>query len=155
MHINGMTPYAKSYSTQNSTINTVTPNQAVPATPKDELEQYRDILSNYNMTNISPKEIDTLFDELKQAGHPITEDMMFLSTRGAKWRQHLAEIGAELNNQQVTFDPNQKIDLFAEIKSNIEFNKQHGYDSQHFESLLNFVSKLDGSKTLSSHGLTA
>lgn len=108
------------------------------------LSFHKETLDNYDMSNISPQEIDNLVKELTEAGYPFSEEMMMLSTRGASWRQHLAEIGAAQTQTEVTFDPNEKIDLYAEIKGNIEFNKQHGFDSSHFEKLLRFVSKLDG-----------
>ena len=84
------------------------------------------------MSNISPKEIDELYKELITAGHPLNKDMFQLSTRGAEWRQHLAEIGAEATNTEVTFDPDKKINLFAEVRGNIEFNRQHGFDTTHY-----------------------
>lgn len=109
-----------------------------------DLKPYNKILENYDMSNISPKEIDELYKELVTAGHPLNKDMFQLSTRGAMWRQHLAEIGAKATNTEVTFDPDKKINLFDEIRGNIEFNRQNGFDTTHYENLLKFVAKLDG-----------
>lgn len=114
------------------------------------------IAQKYDMNNVSPREVDQLVDELRAAGMEWDfEHLGMLETRGARWLSRLAQIGEEQTGIKSTFDPDKKIDLVATIESNIAFNKQHGFDSEHYETLLQFVKKIDVGSVIPSKGLFA
>lgn len=108
------------------------------------------------MNNISPREIDKFVEELRGTGMEWDFDTVgLLATRGAKWRSNLANLTKGLNEGRAAFDPDKRIDLIATIESNIEFNKQSGFDQEHYSTLLKFVKSADIRSVLPTKGLIA
>lgn len=114
------------------------------------------VANKYDMNNISPREIDKFVEELRGTGMEWDFDTVgLLATRGAKWRSNLANLTKGLNEGRAAFDPDKRIDLIATIESNIEFNKQSGFDQEHYSTLLKFVKSADIRSVLPTKGLIA
>ena len=69
-----------------------------------------DVMSRYNLQDISPLEIDRLVEELRAVGHPMNETLMMLSSRGAEFMSHAQDLlgGAYNPNSASTSFPRQR-----------------------------------------------
>lgn len=98
------------------------------------------IFSEYDMSNISPREIDDLFNRLVKADYPISSDLLMLSTHGEGFRSHISEMfGGE-------FDPNQRSDLFKTMRVQLQFAKQAGDPIEAIEQFIYFLGQFGPQK---------
>lgn len=93
-----------------------------------------EIKASYDVTNISPREIDQMFDKLVDAGHPIDGDMLMLSSRGEKFLSHVATIVGH------AIDPLARSNLVESNRSNMEFARLNGDDLAGYMSFGRFLS---------------
>lgn len=86
-----------------------------------------DIFADYDLNNISPREIDQLADDLRENGVYDFEQMMMLETRGEKFTMHLQEsLKAAGVIDEISFDPTQKFDYLAATADEVEQARRSG-----------------------------
>ena len=92
-----------------------------------------DVMANYDLQNITPAEIDQLVDELKSAGHPVDENLLTLSARGAEFRSHLSDIvgGA--------YDPHQRVNLIDQTQDQLVMARRFGDPTEALERFLDYL----------------
>ena len=85
------------------------------------------IYADYDLTHLSPDEIDEMTDRLREAGVYEFGDMMMLETRGTRFQQHLCNClyQAGITNSP-SFDGTQKSDVIASFKFQIEMSRRAG-----------------------------
>ncbi|WP_368183830.1 hypothetical protein [Aestuariibius sp. HNIBRBA575] len=96
------------------------------------------IKSEYDMTNISPREVDEMVDRMIKAGDDMNGDLLMLLTHGEGFRQHLA------NTFGGTFDPNEKQDLVAQSKVQLQLAKQFGDPTEYLTRFIAFLDTFGG-----------
>ncbi len=99
----------------------------VPATKKTMAE----IMSGqYDLTNISPREVDRFAKELFDNGLISTQESMILLTRGAEFMSHSP--GANYTEAQL----NEKSNLIEAFQNSIKLSQSHGGSTEGVERLL-------------------
>ena len=93
------------------------------------------VLGGYDLQNISPAEIDQLVADLRAAGHPFDRNIAMLSSYGAEFRSHLAEIGGG------EIDPHRKGSLIETIHDRIDFARSVGDPTDPLDALLDFLNR--------------
>lgn len=100
------------------------------------------IKSRYDPENISPREIDQMFDELTEAGHPIDRDLLMLSTKGERFQSHLVNVTNTNGESQFQRpDPTAKINLVEVIEYQMTLARRAGEDTSSQQSLLTFLTE--------------
>lgn len=131
---------------------------SVSAVPKTQPVQYQqssdakihEVKGRYDMTNISPREVDQAAQELVDAGAKDVVKIGALLLKGENWHAHtelmLADVKREtgIEIELPSFAPNQKRNLVAETQENIEYLKGIGKDTTHAEEFLAFLKSFHG-----------
>lgn len=99
-----------------------------------------EVKANYDVTNISPREIDQMFEKLVDTGHSIDEDMLMLSSRGEEFLSGIATIAGHI------FDPIARNNLVETNRSNMEFARLHGGNLAGYVSFDHFLSTFGSSQ---------
>lgn len=95
------------------------------------------VMKNYDLRNITPEQIDQLFDELVAAGHPVDNNLLMLSTRGAEFNSHIAkELG-------VAPEPNRPMNLVTSTEYQIRMARSFGDPTEASENFLDFLKSHD------------
>jgi len=103
----------------------------------------------YNLQNISPREIDQLASELRKSGDFDVRNILMLETNGEKFQSHLSA------NSGRDFDESKKSDLMGSIEENINMSKQRNEPTLLAEGLLKLLQKIDAAQSIPSEGLFA
>ncbi len=103
----------------------------------------------YNLQNISPREIDQLASELRKSGDFDVRNILMLETHGEKFQSHLSA------NSGRDFDESKKSDLMGSIEENIKMSKQRNEPTLLAEGLLKLLQKIDAAQSIPSEGLFA
>ncbi len=88
------------------------------------------IAGRYDLTNISPREVDRLAHELNDNGHISTQDFMILLTRGAEFMQHMPN--ADFSEEEL----NQKSNLITDFQNSLKMSRSFGDNTEGLEHLL-------------------
>lgn len=85
------------------------------------------IYADYDLTHMSPDEIDDMTDRLREAGVYEFSDMMMLETRGTRFQQHLCDGLYEAGIlESPSFDGTRKSDILESFKIQIEMSRRAG-----------------------------
>ena len=131
---------------------------SVSAVPKTQPVQYQqssdtkihEVKGRYDMTNISPREVDQAAQELVDAGTTDVTKIGALLLKGENWHVHtelmLADVKREtgVEIELPSFAPNPKRNLVAETQENIEYLKGIGKDTTYAEEFLDFLQSFHG-----------
>ena len=83
------------------------------------------IYADYDLTDMSPDEIDDMTDRLREAGVYEFSDMMMLETRGTRFQQHLCDGLYEAGIlESPSFDGTRKSDILESFKIQIEMSRR-------------------------------
>ncbi|KCZ83949.1 hypothetical protein [Hyphomonas jannaschiana] len=96
-----------------------------------------DVMSRYNLQDISPLEIDQLVEELRAVGHPMNETLMMLSSRGAEFMSHAQDLLGG------TYNPNQRLNLISQTEAQLRMARSMGDPTEATESFLDFLKSHD------------
>ncbi len=99
--------------------------------------KFGEILENYDLQNITPRDIDKLADQLTEAVYPFSMDMMLLRARGAEFQSHMPDFGG------VPASPDEPVNLIRSVETSIEASRRHGDPTEAAQHLLDFLIKLD------------
>lgn len=94
------------------------------------------VQAKYDVTNITPAEVDQMFDELVDAGYPITEDLLMLSSMGERFRSHLGSITGSAP------DLSRPVNLVQTAEQQLVMARSSGQGSEGWESLLRYFDSL-------------
>jgi hypothetical protein len=144
MQISTDKPSLISYS---STIDSLNLDSASPQVQSSK--SVNNDFAQYDLHNISPKEIDSLASKLRKTGDFDVRDILMLETRGAKFQSHVSSEGGR------EFDANIKSDLLASIEQKIEMSKKRNEPFESTENLLKLLQQIDASKSIPKEGLFA
>ena len=109
--------------------------------PKQSLST---IMSKYDITNITPKQIDSLVAELRENNLAPFEQVMMLATWGHEFQSHLPGIGQS----------NKAFNLIAQSEYQLELSRRHGSPTEFMEKQLEFIKSLQPGKS-SRHAVAA
>ncbi|SFI86264.1 hypothetical protein [Celeribacter neptunius] len=85
------------------------------------------IYADYDLNNISPREIDELADRLRENGSYEFKEMMMLETRGERFTQHLQDSLRDAGIlDEITFEPTRRFDYLGSAADQIELSRRHG-----------------------------
>ncbi|MBO0346446.1 hypothetical protein J0X15_14530 [Roseibium sp. CAU 1637] len=98
-----------------------------------------EIMSRYDLNNISPREIDQLADELSEAGGVSFDGLGLLVTRGEKFRMHMIE---SLGGDPSTFDPTRRSDLAGSMAEQRDFAAKRGDPLEWYDQTLALFDRL-------------
>jgi len=85
------------------------------------------IYADYDLTDMSPDEIDDMTDRLREAGVYEFSDLMMLETRGTRFQQHLCDCLYEAGIlESPSFDGTRKSDILESFKIQIEMSRRAG-----------------------------
>lgn len=138
---------------QSSQISVAGPSQSTRAEPVAFLgstgfqptEVPRDaagILSRYDLSQISPREVDALVDALKETGEYDFRDLLMLETRGERFQAHLAASLSEHLGTEIPFDANATMDVKASAEAQLGFARLSGQPTQGWEDFISFLDAL-------------
>jgi hypothetical protein len=144
MQINSSTAHVTDYSQMSVKR---TGGSSLPQIPSTKAPN--DPFSQYDLHNISPKEIDNLASKLRENGKFDVRDILMLETHGEKFQSHLSSVTGR------GFDASKKSDLIGSIEQNIEMSKQMNDPFDSAESLLKLLQQVDASKSIPRNGLFA
>lgn len=113
---------------------------ALKAEPPVQAKSADEIYAQYDMHNISPREIDQLHEELRAQGHTDEPGFLMLLTRGEEFQRHLSE---SLGGTS-TSDYTRKIDLVGQVKDQLQRARAMGDATQGHEDLLALLARHDG-----------
>lgn len=103
------------------------------------------IFSKYDLTDISPRDVDTMAKELRASGYDDVGFILGLETRGDKWRSHMMET---LNDAGYEFEPNydpaRPTDVIASVKEQLEMSQRFGNPTEYLSEQL---SKMEHANT--------
>ena len=95
-------------------------------------DPYAEVMTKYDLQNITPAEVDQLADELSAAGHAFDKNMLMLRTRGAEFQSHAVELFGG------SFDPNQPMNLIQTTKDQITMAHRYGDPTEALEQFLEY-----------------
>ena len=101
-----------------------------------------DPLSQYDLHNISPKEIDKLASKLRENGKFDMRDILMLETHGEEFQSHLSSVTGR------GFDASKKSDLIGSIEQTIAISKQRNEPFESAENLLKLLQHVEASKSI-------
>ena len=120
-----------------------------PAPPKDTDKATAppltamDIYADYDMTAISPREIDELSDRLRAAGVYEFKEMMMLETRGERFMSHLHDsLRSAGIVDDVPYDATGKFDALAQFAHQIEMARRAGDPTEYAQQTLDFLTRV-------------
>ena len=122
------------------------PTEAFSITPAKGPEAIAAIKSRYDMTNITPRQVDQLVSELEAAGHAFGPELMTLITYGEEFQSHLARtLGAEPQ-------PNRAMDLVEHGKASLDYARRAGDPTAHWEVFLAYLDGFGAPEEPTTHG---
>jgi len=96
------------------------------------------IKARYDMTNITPHQIDQLAADLQAAGHAFGGEMLTLLTYGAEFRSHAAELfGGQTQ-------PDRPMNLIEHSQTQHDTARRMGDPTDHWDMLLKFLDGFEG-----------
>jgi hypothetical protein len=105
------------------------PDKVQPSIP----DKIAAVKASFDLTAVSPLDIDRMFDALVEAGQPVTAPMLLLNSMGAAFRGRLAAITGN------PFDAARPMDLVAVAKLQIQRARKQGGSSASWEAFLAFL----------------
>ncbi|WP_421704570.1 hypothetical protein [Aliiroseovarius sp.] len=105
-----------------------------PATgPTKGPEAIAAIKSRYDMTNITPRQVDQLVSELQDAGHEFGAELLTLMTYGEEFQSHLARtFGGEPQ-------PHRAMNLIEHGKAQLDYARRAGDPTEHWQMFLEYL----------------
>ena len=100
-----------------------------------------DIMSQYDMRNISPREVDQIAAELRENGH-IDSDYMMLLTYGEEFRRGLAQSISEATGQNIPFgeaEATKKFDMISTVEYQKKLAKSFGDPTEAYDTMLAYL----------------
>lgn len=94
------------------------------------------VQAQYDVTNITPAQVDQMFDDLVAAGHPLNQDLLMLSTMGGRFRSHLATITG------TPPDLNRPANLIQTATDQLTMARNSGSGTEGWEQLISFLDTL-------------
>ena len=96
-----------------------------------------DVMSRYNLQDISPLEVDQLVKDLQATGYAMNETLLILSTRGAEFISHMSEsLGG-------SFNPNQRMNLISQTENQVRMARSRGDATEAMQNFLDFLKSHD------------
>lgn len=96
------------------------------------------IKARYDMTNITPRQIDQLAADLQAAGHAFGGEMLTLLTHGAEFQSHAAELfGGQTQ-------PDRPMNLVEHSQTQRDTARRTGDPTDHWDMFLKFLDGFDG-----------
>lgn len=114
----------------------VTDPDAAGSTRTPEPTAVDKVFAKYDMTAISPREIDRIAAELQEAGFEDFDFLLTLMTHGEEFTKHLNETLAEAGYDVAPFDPTARRDLIADMVEQIQIARSFGAPTEHAEHFL-------------------
>ncbi|PQA88498.1 hypothetical protein [Hyphococcus luteus] len=114
---------------------------------EEEADPIAAVMATYDLTNITPAEIDQLVDELKAAGHPFDENLLMLSSRGAGFRSHLAGLAGG------DYDPHQRVNLVDLTQDQLAMARRFEDPTESIERFLEFLKVHDKGEALNADAM--
>lgn len=102
---------------------------------------FQQAAAKYDVTNISPKEIDELAADLRKSGEADVRDILMLETHGAKFLSNLPDRFYGDNKL------NQPINLLQVITDQLNMAKEQGTPTETSEKLLALLEKIQSQKS--------
>ena len=134
------TLYQQTYSTESAGKNL--PTAALPSKANNAVPEY-------DLHNISPREIDQLAEKLRKSGDVDVRNILMLETHGEKFKSHVSINGGR------EFDASAKKDLIGSIEENIQMSRQRNDPTDLAEGLLKFLQQIETARSIPSEGLFA
>lgn len=94
------------------------------------------IAKKYDLSNITPREVDSMAEELSEGGHISTAEKMMLLTRGEEFLSHMP--GNFYDEARVTAP----INLINQVTDSIAMSKAHGGATEGSELLLEMLNRM-------------
>jgi len=103
----------------------------------------------YDLHNISPKEIDQLATKLRKSGDHDVRDILMLETHGERFQSHVSINGGR------EFDASAKKDLLGLTEEKIKMSRQRNEPTGLSEGLLKLLQQIDAARSIPREGLFA
>jgi len=103
----------------------------------------------YDLHNISPKEIDQLATKLRKSGDYDVRSILMLETHGEKFQSHVSINGGR------EFDASAKKDLLGLTEEKIEMSRQRNEPADLAKGLLKLLQQIDAARSMPKEGLFA
>ncbi|RPE71695.1 hypothetical protein EDD53_0821 [Pacificibacter maritimus] len=102
------------------------------------------IFQKYDLTNISPRDVDAMAKELRDSGFDDVGFILGLETRGEKWRSHMMQ---SLNDAGYEFDPSYdptaRTDVIAGLKEQVQTSQRFGDPTEFLSEQLSKMERLN------------
>lgn len=146
-------PYTGSASRQSDAL-IATKNQSANSADKAEIKtpSFREIASKYDVTNISPKEIDELGFQLRQSGQADDGDILMLETHGATFKEHIGHLSGYTYSETSTNSP---VNLLLTQKDQLEIARKNGDPTESRERGIEFLEEIQSQRIASKNNLTS
>jgi hypothetical protein len=106
-------------------------------------------LSQYDLHDISPREVDKLASKLRENAKFDMRDILMLETHGEEFQSHLSSVTGR------SFDASKRSDLIGSIEQTIETSKQRNEPFESAGNLLKLLQHVEASKSIPRNGLFA
>jgi hypothetical protein len=107
-----------------------------PSSKADNESSVQKVFEKYDLSAISPREIDQMAAELKEAGFEDFDFLLTLMTHGEEFTSHLRATLAEAGYEPAPFDPTKSGDLIADIEQQVRIARSLGDPTEHAEDVL-------------------
>lgn len=109
----------------------------VERSPEEQARIREQIYADYDLTNITPNEIDELGARLWEAGDTDLESTFMLLTRGAKFQEHLCQMLYEAGIiDSPDFDGDRAFNLIDGVANQLEMSRRMGDPTEYLERAL-------------------
>ncbi|MBL3569293.1 hypothetical protein BV509_16740 [Rhodovulum sulfidophilum] len=116
------------------------PAAASPADAPRGPDAIADIFARYDMANISPREIDAMARDLRDAGFEDHDFLLHLEIHGETFQSHLVDCLREAGMDVRDPDFTQPMDMFSTTRAQISYSRLAGQPTAWLES---FLAKLE------------
>jgi hypothetical protein len=115
-----------------------------PEAKSDKTTASDAIFQKYDLTDISPREVDSMAKELRDTGYDDVGFILGLETRGEKWRSHMMQT---LNDAGYEFDPSYTptaaTDVIASLKEQVKTSQRFGESTEFLNEQLSKMERLN------------
>ncbi|RYH08192.1 hypothetical protein [Tropicimonas sp. IMCC6043] len=102
----------------------------------------REIMADYDLDAISPREVDELADRLHASGACDFKDLMKLWTMGERFHSYLQDAMSEHPGADIAFDGTRKCNLRAIADAQLNFARRSGDPTEAWEEFISFIDEL-------------
>ncbi|WP_417253730.1 hypothetical protein [Celeribacter sp.] len=108
--------------------------QAQRAAAQKIIRDAAPLFAKYDLSRITPKEIDTLSADLKAARFDDLGFVMALERNGAAYHAEMTSSGSVYSPENPTFDAESPVDLIEKTRKELELAQRYGLDTDRLES---------------------